>query len=729
MPLITDSIGRVLGNRYRLVAALGTGASAHVYLAEDVTLQRKVAVKVLQPAFARDEAFLKRFRAEARSVASLNHPHVLRVFDWGEDPDGPYLVVEYLGGGSLRDLLDREIHLSPAQAAVLGAEVARGLAYAHARGLVHRDVKPANLLFDDEGRVRVTDFGVARALAEAAWTEPAGAMVGTARYASPEQAEGRPVDGRSDVYSLALVLCEALTGTVPFVADTTVGTLMARVGRPLPPDPRLGPLEDLLEEAARPDLEGRLDAAALAARLEALSGTLPAAEPLPLDPEAGPTLAVPVAGPPRPDGTMVVPPAQPEEAGGGRRRRKRVRDAALPAAAAAGALASADAAGAVAAAAGPGATGAAGTDDAARAPAGPGPGEPFDLEAVEAAEAEARTAGPATAVALATRPAPAATPAPARSRPDGAAPPVRRRRRRRWPWVVAAVVLLAALGGAAAWAVESRVFVASHPTPDLLGLTPAQAQARLDKVHFSLQQEPAVYSPSVPAGHVVSQHPAPASVHKEGAVVTVVPSRGPPPEQIGSLAGQNCAGAQQALAKFHVTAVCPPSSAEYSSTIPSGQVSHWSWNGQTNPGTVPYGAVVVIALSKGRAPVTVPQLPASYGYAQAQAALQAVGLGATETTQYSTSVPAGQIIGSTPAPGAAAPYQSTVTVVISAGPPTTKVPNVAGDTPDQANAALQAAGLALEAVYGPPKAKHVITSVPAAGTTVARGTAVALYTG
>ena len=224
MPLISDSIGRVLGKRYRLLSALGTGASAHVYLAEDVSLQRHVAVKVLQPGLATDEAFLKRFRAEARSVASLNHPHVLRVFDWGDDADGPYLVLEYLGGGSLRDLLDRDIRLSLSQAAQLGTEVAQGLAYAHLRGLVHRDIKPANLLFDEEGRVRVADFGVARALAEAAWTEPAGAMVGTARYISPEAAEGKPVDGRADVYSLALVLYEAVTGVVPFVTDTTMGT-------------------------------------------------------------------------------------------------------------------------------------------------------------------------------------------------------------------------------------------------------------------------------------------------------------------------------------------------------------------------------------------------------------------------------------------------------------------------------------------------------------------------
>src|SRR5580698_9875137 len=241
MPLITDSIGRVLGKRYRLLSALGTGASAHVYLAEDVSLQRYVAVKVLQPGLATDEAFLKRFGAEARSVASLNHPHVLRVFDWGEDSDGPYLVLEYLGGGSLRDLLDDSQPLGPAHVAGIGAQAAHGLAYAHARGFVHRDVKPANLLFDDERRrLCVADFGLARALAEAAWTEPVGATLGTARYAAPEQAQGKRVDGRTDVYALCLVLYEAITGSVPFVSDTTIGTLMARVGAGLPAHSALG---------------------------------------------------------------------------------------------------------------------------------------------------------------------------------------------------------------------------------------------------------------------------------------------------------------------------------------------------------------------------------------------------------------------------------------------------------------------------------------------------------
>ncbi|HEX2273768.1 MAG TPA: PASTA domain-containing protein [Acidimicrobiales bacterium] len=279
---IVEHLGRVLGGRYRLLAPIGTGASAHVFLADDVKLRRRVAVKLLHPALADDSGFLRRFRAEARAAAALNHPNVMAVYDWGEEIDGPYLVCEFLGGGSLRAILDRGTRLTPSQALGVGLEAARALDYASRRGLVHRDIKPANLLFDDEGRLRIADFGLARALAEASWTEPAGAVLGTARYASPEQVKGSPLDGRADVYSLALVLFEAVTGRVPFAADTTVGTLLGRLDRPIPADPALGPLGPIVARAGRPDPAERLDAMALGAALQAAAAELPAPDPLPL---------------------------------------------------------------------------------------------------------------------------------------------------------------------------------------------------------------------------------------------------------------------------------------------------------------------------------------------------------------------------------------------------------------------------------------------------------------
>src|SRR5580704_12366984 len=291
MATTTDSIGRVLARRYRIESALGSGTSATVYAAWDVVLQRRVAIKVLHPGLAGDGSFLRRFRHEAQSAAALTHPHVLSVYDWGEDGGGPFLVLEYLGGGSLRDLLDNGRRVSVAQAAALGVQAAEALAYAHGRGFVHRDIKPANLVFDEDGRLRIADFGLARALAEASLTEPAGASVGTARYAAPEQALGRPVDGRGDVYSLALVLYEATTGVVPFTADTTAATLMARVGAHIPGHDGLGPLAAILDDAASPDLDARPDAPDLARRLTELGATLAPPDPLPLAGAGGRGLA------------------------------------------------------------------------------------------------------------------------------------------------------------------------------------------------------------------------------------------------------------------------------------------------------------------------------------------------------------------------------------------------------------------------------------------------------
>jgi serine/threonine-protein kinase len=278
---MTDQLGRVLGGRYRLLAAIGTGASAQVFLADDVTLRRRVAVKVLHPALATDEAFLRRFRAEARAAAALSHPNLMAVYDWGED-DGPYLVLEYLGGGSLRALLDRGALLTPAQALLLGLEASRALDVAHRRGFVHRDIKPANLLFGEDGRLRIADFGLARALSEAGWTEPGDGLVGTARYAAPEQARGGRIDGKADVYALGLVLTEAVTGTVPLVREGALETMMARVDHDVDTPAELGLLEPILRRVGRADAAERPDAAELGRALVAAAREMERPAPLPL---------------------------------------------------------------------------------------------------------------------------------------------------------------------------------------------------------------------------------------------------------------------------------------------------------------------------------------------------------------------------------------------------------------------------------------------------------------
>jgi serine/threonine-protein kinase len=280
-PAVTDLAGRVLAGRYRLLGSVGAGASGRVYVAHDVRLRRRVAVKVLHGGLADDPSFLRRFRSEAQHAAALHHPNIVAVYDWGEDAGMPFMVLELLQGGSLRALLDAGGRLSPSQAAHIGRQVAHALHYAHTRGVVHRDVKSSNLLFDEHGIVRVADFGIARALAEASWTEPDGSVMGTARYAAPEQASGARVDGRADCYSLAVVLIEAITGRVPNVGDTPVATVLARGSAPLTVPGDLGRLGEVLGRAGQPDPSQRFpDAAAMADALDAAARELPPPAPL-----------------------------------------------------------------------------------------------------------------------------------------------------------------------------------------------------------------------------------------------------------------------------------------------------------------------------------------------------------------------------------------------------------------------------------------------------------------
>jgi serine/threonine-protein kinase len=262
-----------------------------------------VAVKVLHAALAEDAAFLRRFRAEAQLAASLHHPHIVTVHDWGDD-DVPFMVLELLEGGSLRSMLDQGTYLTVPQAARVGRDVASALEYAHTRGVLHRDIKPANLLFDEHGIVRVADFGLARALAEASWTEPAGAVFGTARYASPEQARGAQLDARSDMYSLALVLVESVTGRLPFAGDTTIGMLTARTLQPIVATEALGPLEPVIDRVGAIDPNDRYpDAGTMRQAIADAADALPPPGPLLLagmidraDPH--PTRAVPDRGAP-----------------------------------------------------------------------------------------------------------------------------------------------------------------------------------------------------------------------------------------------------------------------------------------------------------------------------------------------------------------------------------------------------------------------------------------------
>src|SRR5690349_9123738 len=226
-------LGTSLNGRYRLEARIGSGGMSTVYRALDVTLERRVAVKLMNREVATDSDQLERFRREARAVAQLSHPHIVGVIDAGEDDGRPYIVLEYVEGETLKDRIRRQGRLPIAEAVAYAIEIAHALGAAHARHIVHRDVKPQNVLIDEEGSAKVTDFGIARTLEEDGLTAD-GRVLGTTDYVSPEQALGQPVTGQSDLYSLGIVLYEMLTGDVPFKGENQVAVAMKHVREELP---------------------------------------------------------------------------------------------------------------------------------------------------------------------------------------------------------------------------------------------------------------------------------------------------------------------------------------------------------------------------------------------------------------------------------------------------------------------------------------------------------------
>jgi eukaryotic-like serine/threonine-protein kinase len=231
----------VLDDRYDVVRPLGSGGMGEVYLARDRVLGRDVALKVLRKQYAGDDEFAERFKREAMSAASLSHPNIIQVYDRGETEEGAsYIAMEYVPGGTLKERISREGPLEAADAAGLGAQVAEALGAAHDRGMVHRDIKPQNVLLAARGGAKVADFGIARA-GSSATISRTGSVMGTAAYMSPEQALGKPATPKSDLYALGVVLYEALTGELPYTADNPIAVSMKHVNEPLRPPVQLNP--------------------------------------------------------------------------------------------------------------------------------------------------------------------------------------------------------------------------------------------------------------------------------------------------------------------------------------------------------------------------------------------------------------------------------------------------------------------------------------------------------
>ena len=234
-------IESTVAGRYRLISHIASGGMGEVYRAHDGVLGREVAIKVLHPQLAGDPGFVERFRKEARAAALLNHQNIVGVYDWGTTGGTPFMVMEFVRGPNLRQILLRYGRLEPARAVAVSAQVLDALDHAHRQGIVHRDVKPENILIAQDGNVKVTDFGLARAFADSTVSHADGAVIGTVQYLAPEQIQGRPADPRTDLYAAGVVLYELLVGRVPFSGETSLAIAYAHLSRRVPPPSSAAP--------------------------------------------------------------------------------------------------------------------------------------------------------------------------------------------------------------------------------------------------------------------------------------------------------------------------------------------------------------------------------------------------------------------------------------------------------------------------------------------------------
>ncbi len=637
-----------------------------VYLGRDLSLGRKVAVKLLHEGLSADTAFIRRFHAEAKAAASLNHPNIVKVFDWGEAEGSPFLVFEFLAGGTLRNYLDSGERLSISQAAKITGDVAGALAYAHARGYIHRDIKPSNLLFDEEGRIRIADFGIARALSEAAWTEPVGTVLGTARYASPEQAMGNAANQAADIYSFALVMLEAVTGELPFVGDTTLATLVARTKEDLAIPERLGELAPLLRGMGKMKADDRLTAAKIAEEAGLIQRALPVPEPLKVE-KFSPSAAA--SDPP----TQVV--------------RLAPADAGAP-------VASEPAGG------------------SATVPALYDQDDTLNGKA-DVAAAKGRSLD-ATARMDAVPPSEPGSTAdePAKSKRKGLLA---------GPWRKLGLALLVAIvvagsGYFAAWRLESAA------APDVVLRTQAVAVSMIKKAGFSQGSVRWEHSHTVPAGEVVSQSPTARSSLWKGTKISLVISLGPPDVRVPSVVGQAKAAAQAALSAEHLAYT---ETSEYSETVNPGDVISQAMAGKmVRPGTV-----VALVISEGPAPRTVPNLVGAT-QAAASSQLAAIQLGVKVVQAYSNTVNSGVVMSQSVTPGDKVARGTVITLTVSQGPHLVTVPNLLGSTLTQAEATLKQIGLSLVLYSGsnPSGDSQVTGQLPVPGKVVLYGSQVIVAT-
>ena len=623
----------VFSDRYEMVKHIARGGMAQVYLARDLLLDRPVALKVLFPELSVDHSFVERFRREAKAAANLTHPNIVSIYDWGQGDQTYFIVMEYVDGPTLSSLL-KQGRLEPERAAAVAASVAAALDFAHRRGVIHRDVKPGNVLIDDRAQVKVADFGIARAVGTSEDLTQTGSVMGTATYFSPEQAQGFPVDPRSDVYSLGVVLYEMATGKPPFSGENPVSIAYKHVKeaptRPTTVTPGLPPaLEAIILKAMAKNPDDRYQSAQ-----EMRDDLVRFTDGQPVAATATNVMAAVGADPTR-------------------------------------------------------------LQTAAAGPTGV-------LPATEVQSA-----------AYGRRP----VPPPEESKAG---------------WYAAIAIILAILlvggyfvGKNAGWfgTTTKTVTVPSN----LKGQPVASAQAELSGLGFSNVKTTQQTSSSVGANDVISSDPAAGTAMKSNAPITLTVSAGAVQVAVPSVVGEAQSDADQTL---FAAGFVPTDTLAYSTTVAAQTVISTTPAGGTKAAQ---GSHVTVVVSNGVKPVNVPSVVGD-SPAQAGAALSSAGLKVGQTTQQaSTSVPQGQVTGTNPSAGTSVPTGSTVVVYVSSGPPTVSVPNLTGDTQQQAAQALQQAGLQGQAtqvaVTDPGQDGKVQSQSPAAGTSAPQGSTVQYQVG
>ena len=673
-----DMIGRLIDGRYQVRSLIARGGMATVYVATDLRLERRVAIKIMHDHLAADDNFRARFIREARAAAKLQHPNVVNVYDQGEDQAFAYIVMEYVPGITLRDLLHDHHRLTAEQTIDVMDAVLSGLHAAHRVGIVHRDLKPENVLLADDGRIKLSDFGLARAAS--ANTASGQVLLGTIAYLSPELVTKGTAGIRSDIYSLGIMMYEMLTGEQPYRGDQPVNIAYRHANEDVPPPSDVQPdvpseLDDLVAWATERDPDDRpADAGAMLAALRQAETDMDGRAPV------------------APTGVLGVP---------------------------------------------------AGNEARDQIIAGDGDdewddwrnGDDTDPTLVPVAAHGAPPHGadePPTALMPVPHTAMSApvghdgalavAPGTELQHPDLRSDPAPRKRRRWLAVTIVLVLVLALAGGGAGW------YFLSGPgsyeaTPDVVGLQEADARSQIESLGFAIGTVTPEPSLDVPAGEVLSMSPASGQHLAPGTTIDLTVSSGPAILDVPQVVGLTETQAQFAIVQAGFAFDPATTLYQFSDRKAGDVLAATDGQGQPLPAQMAEQQPIRLVVSAGIIPDVV-----GYGQSVAIDRLEEVGLVATvASSQFSESVPSGNVIAAEPATDPVRPGD-TINLTVSKGPDLVKVPNVVGMTVKDAIATLEAAGFTVEHKINPNLVglAIVVSTNPSAGSDAKRGAKIEL---